>query len=80
MLFAVFWACQHSGISAIEFDLLNPARKSLESITSHKAKSCCSFVARVKIEEWVIGALLLPSSPWQNHELMIDHIMKLSAF
>lgn len=38
MLFAVFGHL-NIGISANEFDLLNPARKSLELIAPHKAKS-----------------------------------------
>lgn len=47
-----------------------------------QSQACCSIAAKGKIEEYGIGALLLPSSSRQNHELTIDHIsiMKLSAF
>lgn len=78
MWFAAILTSQHSGISAVESDLQNPALKSLESIALHKAKPS----AKGKIKEYGIGALLLPSSSQQNHELMIDHIsiMKLPAF
>lgn len=47
-----------------------------------QSKAFCSVAAKGKIKEYGIGALLLPSSSQQNHELMIDHIsiMKLPAF
>lgn len=49
---------------------------------AEQSKACRSVSAKGKIEEYGVGALLLPSSSLQNHELTIDHIsiMKLPAF
>lgn len=54
MWFAVILTSQHSGISAVEFDLQNPALKSLESIALHKAKPAAVSLLRGKLKSMVL--------------------------
>lgn len=75
MWFAGFLTAQHSGISAVESDLEDPALKSTESIMLHKAKLAmeCSL-AEVKIEVYSTGPLL-QSSSLQIHGLTLDQVI-----
>lgn len=54
MWFAVFLTSQLSGISAIEFDLQNPAHKSLESIARHAAKPAVMLLLKGKLKRTVL--------------------------